>query len=82
MEHEGDGDTNCNWCTWNNPQVLVKELEDLEIRGLMETIQTITLSRSTRILRRVLETCCHSNSREKPSANASVKNSQRSKIIK
>ena len=20
MEHEGDGDTNCNWCTLNNPQ--------------------------------------------------------------
>ena len=20
MEHEVDGDTNCNWCTWNNPQ--------------------------------------------------------------
>ena len=19
MEHEGDSDTNCNWCTWNNP---------------------------------------------------------------
>ena len=17
MEHEGDGDTNCSWCTWN-----------------------------------------------------------------
>ena len=20
MEHESDGDTNCNWRTWNNPQ--------------------------------------------------------------
>ena len=20
MENEGDSDTNCNWCTWNNPQ--------------------------------------------------------------
>ena len=20
MEHEGDSDTNCNWCTWNNPK--------------------------------------------------------------
>ena len=27
------------------------------------------------------ETCCHSNSSEKPSANAGVKNSQKSKII-
>ena len=24
MEHEGDGDTNCNWCTWNNPQRIGK----------------------------------------------------------
>ena len=22
VEHEGDGDTNCNWCTWNDPQRL------------------------------------------------------------
>ena len=34
---------------------LVKELEDLEIRGRVETIQTIEL-RLARILRRVLET--------------------------
>ncbi len=25
MEHECDGDTNCNLCTWNNPQKLGKE---------------------------------------------------------
>ena len=24
IEHEGDGDTNCNWCTRNNPQRLGK----------------------------------------------------------
>ena len=35
---------------------LVRELEDLEIRGRVETIQTIALLRSARILRRVLET--------------------------
>ena len=26
MEHESDGDTNCNWCTWNNPQKIGKEV--------------------------------------------------------
>ena len=36
---------------------LVQGLEDLEIRGRVETIQTRPLLRSTRILRRVLETC-------------------------
>ena len=35
---------------------LVKGLEDLEIRGRVETIQTTALFRSARILRRVLET--------------------------
>ena len=35
---------------------LLKGLEDLEIRGQMETIQTTTLLRTVRILRRILET--------------------------
>ena len=35
---------------------LIKGLEDLEIRGRLETIQTTALRRSARILRRVLET--------------------------
>ena len=46
--------------------------------GQVETIQTTALWRTARILRRVLETwgdCYHSNSSEKPSANADVKNS-------
>ena len=38
------------------PKVLVKGLEHLEIRGKVETMQTTALLRSTRILRRVLET--------------------------
>ena len=35
---------------------LLKRLEDLEVDGCMETIQTTTLLRTARILRRVLET--------------------------
>ena len=35
---------------------LILRLEDLEVRGREETIQTIALLRSARILRRVLET--------------------------
>ena len=35
---------------------LVQELEDLEIRGRVETIQMTVLLRPARILRRVLET--------------------------
>ena len=35
---------------------LLKLLEDLEVGGRVETIQTTPLFRTTRILRRVLET--------------------------
>ena len=42
----------------------VQGLEDSDIRGQVETIQTTALLRSGRILRRVLETCCLSDSVE------------------
>ena len=38
------------------PKGLERSLEELEIRGRIETIQTTALLRSARILRRVLET--------------------------
>ena len=38
------------------PKRMVKRLEDLELKGQVETIQTTALLRSARILRRVLET--------------------------
>ena len=60
---------------------LIKGVEDLEIRGQAETIQTTALLRSARILRRALETwgdLLSSNSIEKPSANSGMKNSKRS----
>ena len=56
MEHEDDGDTNCNWCIWNNSQRIGKGMEELEIRGQVETIQTTALLRLARILCRVLVT--------------------------
>ena len=42
----------------------------------METIHTTALIRTARILRKVLETCCHSNPRGKPSTKTDKKNSQ------
>ena len=53
MEHEGDSDTNCGSALGTILKGLAKGLEDLEIRGQVETIQTL---RSVRILRKVLET--------------------------
>ena len=37
MEHEGDGETSRNWLTWNNPQILVKRLAEMELKEQMET---------------------------------------------
>ena len=54
---------------------LLKCLEDLEVGGRVETIQTTALLKTARILRRVLETCCHSVSSERPSVYADMKNS-------
>ena len=60
---------------------LVQGLKDLKIKGQTETIQNTALLRLVRILRRVMETRCISNSSEKPLANAGMKNSQKSQII-
>ena len=61
---------------------LLKGLEDLEVGGRVENIQTTALLRTARILRRVLETwgnLLSPSSSEKPSANADGKNSNESK---
>ena len=29
MEDEGDGDTNCGWCTWDNHPMIGKEIGTL-----------------------------------------------------
>ena len=34
---EHDGDTNCNWCTWNDLQRSEKETEKNEIKGGIDT---------------------------------------------
>ena len=44
-EFEGDGNTSCNWCTWNNLQGLLEGLEYLKIRGQMETIHPTAIMR-------------------------------------
>ena len=59
---------------------LIQGLDDLEIRGQVDTIQTTALFRLARTLkesRKLEETCFHSDSSDKPSANAGVKISQK-----
>ena len=53
---------------------LLKGLGEMEFGGRVETVQTTAFVKTARILRRVLETCCQSNSSEKPSANTDLKN--------
>ena len=72
MDDEGDGDKKLLLMHLKQfPKGLVKGLENLEIRGPMKPIHT-----TARILRKVLETCCHSDSSERPSTNVDVKNLQ------
>ena len=62
---------------------LGQRLEDSEIRRRVETIQTTATDRAEywEEFWKLEETCCHSDSRGRPSANTCVKNSQMSKII-
>ena len=63
---------------------LVKRMEELEIGGRAETNYNFAkIDQNTEMspgdLRRLAVTCCHSNFRGKPSADAVVKNSQKAK---
>ena len=46
MEHEGDNYTNCDWCFWYSNWRILKGLEELEVGGRKETIQTTGLLRA------------------------------------
>ena len=56
MEHEGDNYTIVIGAFGKVTKGLLKGLEDLEIGGRVEAIQTTALLKTARILRRVLET--------------------------
>ena len=56
MEHEGDNYTIVIGVFGTVTKGLLKGLEDLEVGGRVETIQTKALLKTARILRRVLET--------------------------
>ena len=56
MEHEGDNYTNCNWYVWNNNKRITKGTGGLGSWRTSGNLETTTLLRTPRILRRVLET--------------------------
>ena len=76
MEHEGDNDNNLTSALDIRQKDLIKWLEGFKIRERAETTQSTALLRSERILRWVLETCCHLYVSKRQSAGAGVKNSQ------
>ena len=47
---KSDDYTNCNRCSWYSHKWIGTTLEDLEITGRVETVQTTALLRSARIL--------------------------------
>ena len=62
------------WCSWNNPQRNDKEtgrLGNERPNGDHPDYDIIMITQNTE--KRLKETCCHSNSRKKPSANTGVK---------
>ena len=56
MEDESDSNTNCTRRTWNDPHKIGKGNERLENKRTNIDHQNSALFRSSRILRRVLET--------------------------
>ena len=55
MEHESDGDTNCNCCYWYSHQRIGERTGRLGNKSTDRDYKTIALLRSASILRSVLE---------------------------
>ena len=78
VKHESDIYTNCDWCFCYSNYRIIKETEGLR------SWRTIGNHPSDSIIEkdqyweeswRLVETCCHSNSSERPSAKTDVKSS-------
>ena len=81
VEHESDDNTNCDWCSWySHPRIstrtgrLVKKQDEWRPPKLLHYWDR---PENWEESWRLDGTCCHSNSSEKPSANAGGKNSQK-----
>ena len=86
VEYESDGDTNCNWYIWYCHQKIGTRTGGFGNKKTRENHPNYSIikigqnfEKSPGDLRRLEETCSHSNFREKPLANAGMKNSQKRK---
>ena len=78
MEHESDNYTNRDWCFWHSHQRIIKGTGGL---GNKKSSRHKLLNYWERpeyweVSWRLEETCSHSNSSKRPSANTDMKNSQ------
>ena len=84
MARKGDVDTNCSWCTWNGPQDWKGDWNSWKSEEESKTFEPQHCWDRPEYWEecwKPKETCCHSGSRESPTANTCVKNSQELIII-
>ena len=74
MEHERDDCTNCDWCFWHSDREIWKLAAEWRPSKRQHYWRWPEYWEESG---RLEETCCHTNSSEKPSANVDEKNSQR-----
>ena len=83
MEHVSDGDTSCNWCAWYSHQKIgtgAGGLGNQRTSGDHPNYSIVEIDQNPEKSSEV-ETCNHTNSRNKPSASTGRKNSQKRIII-
>ena len=73
VEHESDNYTNCDWCFWYSHQRTIKGTGGLGSKRMSGGHPNYYIIENSQ---NIEETCCHSNSNERSSANADMKNSQ------
>ena len=78
MEHEGDHHANCDWCFWYSHQRIITGtggLGSTRMSGDHPNYNIIENGQNIEKSPGELRTCCFSNSNERSSDNANVKNS-------
>ena len=80
MEHEGDNYTNCDWCFWySNYRTIKRNWRTWKLSDKWRPSKLTHYWKHPEYWEESLrldETCCHSNSNERPSAKTDMKISQ------